>query len=331
MESANLQHGTESDDFEVQYALARKNHRSKDSFDFYLKAAEQGHRESQRWIGRFYTDGISGIVPQNVPLAVHWLRKAADQGDRRAWSDLAELYRYGKQDIAQNPQLAFSWYKKIAEDDEPDDGMSKAFAQNTLAECYRCGFGVNKNDAEAFRWYKEAVDNGCYTYRFRLGLMYASGTGTPVNEAEYVRLVRLEAEDGDRTAQEHFGLMYSVGKVVAQDDDEALRWLLAAADQGMPRSQYYVARHYHYGLAADVRKSCEEAFEGEMELEDEEFWEWYHKAAEQGDADSQYEIGLIYDTGLWCPRNVPLAKEWYLKAAKQGHEAAREALKVLAG
>ena len=49
------------------------------------------------------------------------------------------------------------------------------------------------------------------------------------------------------------------------------------------------------------------------------------QAARQGDADAQYSLGLIYDQGghgIEPDRKEALT--WYLKAAEQGHEEAKQ-------
>ena len=46
-------------------------------------------------------------------------------------------------------------------------------------------------------------------------------------------------------------------------------------------------------------------------------------AAEQGDADAQFELGVYYSVGICVKMDEATAKKWYLKAAEQGHVAAR--------
>ena len=46
-------------------------------------------------------------------------------------------------------------------------------------------------------------------------------------------------------------------------------------------------------------------------------------AAEKGDADAQFELALYYSTGVCVKRDMATAEKWYLKAAAQGHVAAR--------
>ena len=53
---------------------------------------------------------------------------------------------------------------------------------------------------------------------------------------------------------------------------------------------------------------------------------WYKKAAGAGSADAQYQIGNIYRRGLGVKQSNVHAIEWYQKAAKQGHEKARNKL-----
>jgi len=52
-------------------------------------------------------------------------------------------------------------------------------------------------------------------------------------------------------------------------------------------------------------------------------------AAKKGDAEAQYSLGACYEFGGGAEKNVDRAKEWYRKAAAQGHQKAQERLRVL--
>ena len=52
-------------------------------------------------------------------------------------------------------------------------------------------------------------------------------------------------------------------------------------------------------------------------------------AARKGDAEAQYNLGACYEFGGGAPKDIDLAKEWYEKAAKQGHKKAQARLRVL--
>lgn len=46
------------------------------------------------------------------------------------------------------------------------------------------------------------------------------------------------------------------------------------------------------------------------------------KLAEQGNAEAQYKVGEMYETGKGAEKNMEHAREWYDRAAKQGHKKA---------
>ena len=49
-------------------------------------------------------------------------------------------------------------------------------------------------------------------------------------------------------------------------------------------------------------------------------------AASTGFADAQYALGLMYDKGLGVARDAAKARDFYAKAAAQGHGTAKAAL-----
>ncbi len=51
--------------------------------------------------------------------------------------------------------------------------------------------------------------------------------------------------------------------------------------------------------------------------------EWYEKAARQGHANAQNNLGVLYARGEGGPRDYVKAREWYEKAAAQGHAPAQ--------
>ena len=106
-------------------------------------------------------------------------------------------------------------------------------AQNNLGVMHYKGQGVPQNDAEAFRWYRLAADQGDATAQSNLGGMYEKGEGVPQNYVEAVKWYRVAAEQGYANAQFGLGFMYVNGVGVPNNDVEAYKWLaLAAAQQG---------------------------------------------------------------------------------------------------
>ena len=51
--------------------------------------------------------------------------------------------------------------------------------------------------------------------------------------------------------------------------------------------------------------------------------EYYRKAAEYGDPDAQYLVGRCYDSGIGLPKNEAEAAAWYSRAARGGNAEAQ--------
>jgi TPR repeat protein len=58
-------------------------------------------------------------------------------------------------------------------------------------------------------------------------------------------------------------------------------------------------------------------------------FDFYKRRAEEGSDDAQFQLGLRYLTGKGTDPNEKLAREWFGKSAKQGHEQAKKKLDEL--
>lgn len=213
------------------YVLLQRN-QSKEAFSLFERAAEKGDVQSQYHVGYMYAEGEG--VEKNEWGAERWYKKAAEQGYANASFDLHYLYvqratersyenskfrnemaRLGviiadKRDSVEQDYLvqASWWYRKAAE-------QGYAAAQYGVAADYENGNGVPQNDAEAARWYGEALrgyrkaaEQGDTSAQIALGHMYAEGKGTPRNEAEALRWLSKAAEQGDMYTQLELATMY---------------------------------------------------------------------------------------------------------------------------
>jgi len=72
------------------------------------------------------------------------IRKAAEQGNADAQSNLGVMYANGK-GVAQDDQEAVKWYRKAAE-------QGYARAQFNLGHMYDQGMGVTQDYIEAHKW-----------------------------------------------------------------------------------------------------------------------------------------------------------------------------------
>jgi TPR repeat protein len=83
-------------------------------------------------------------VPQDYAEALRWYRKAADQGDAGAQSNLGVMYAKG-QGVPQDSAEAARWYRKAADQGE-------AVGQFNLGGMYAEGQGVPQEYVTAHMW-----------------------------------------------------------------------------------------------------------------------------------------------------------------------------------
>lgn len=117
-------------------------------------AAEQGIAEAQFRLGNCY--GLALGVRYSEEESYKWYRKAADQGLAAGQCAVALHFRFS---IKDNEETA-KWFLLAAE-------QGHEFSMKEIAYCYRNGIGVEKNDAEADKWYgrlEESKASSCSEY-----------------------------------------------------------------------------------------------------------------------------------------------------------------------
>lgn len=117
--------------------------------EWFLKAAEQGVAEAQGMLGYMYLVGDG--APQSNGKAYQWIHKAAEQGNTMAQYNLGVML--GGNGATEDPVAAARWMHKAAE-----QGHSNA--QSKLAEMYRDGKGVKKDQVLACMLYGLSAKNG---------------------------------------------------------------------------------------------------------------------------------------------------------------------------
>lgn len=133
----------------------------------YRKAAECGHHWGYFNMGKCYSDGIG--VQKDDNEAREWFRKAveassrnnfwallrlAELGDAECMCEVGDHYSDGRswlQGCNQSDEKAFEWYRKSAEG-------GYHWGCHNVGEYYLKGKSVPKNDEEARKWFRKAVD-----------------------------------------------------------------------------------------------------------------------------------------------------------------------------
>ena len=192
--------------------------------------AKSGEAEAQNALGEAYYDGKG--VTENLPEAVKWFTRAAEQENVKAENNLGDCYYYGY-GVEENRKEAVKWYTKAAEQGLP-------IAQCNLGYCYEFGEGVDyKNDVKAVKWYTKAAEQGLPIAQCNLGVCYKNGNGVEKDLEEAVKWYTKAANQGYARAQYYLALSYDEGEGVAKNDSEAMKWYTKAVKNNYPQAVYY--------------------------------------------------------------------------------------------
>lgn len=124
-------------------------------------------------------------------------------------------------------------------------------------------------------------------------------------------------QDDDLQTPIRIATSYEEGKGVEVDKKEALAWYRKAAERGNPAAALKLAQTLERGDGVEVDP-----------------WgaaEWYRKAAEAGQVEAQFRLGIAYlrTDNLKFQADSAESTKWLGQAAAQGHQKARELLKLL--
>jgi TPR repeat protein len=106
-------------------------------------------------------------------------------------------------------------------------------AQSHLGFMYSKGVYIEKDSAEAVKWWKRAAAQGNVQTAFNIGVTYEHGNGVPRNDVEAEKWYRISAKGGYPEAQNNLGGFYLNGRGgLRQNVAKAREWYQKAADQG---------------------------------------------------------------------------------------------------
>ncbi|KAF9904931.1 hypothetical protein EC991_002231 [Linnemannia zychae] len=187
------------EDRDAQAALGDKYHGGygviqdfSKAFEWYFKAANQGHVEAQSSIGDLYRSG-KGVGVDYIQARV-WYLKAAMQGNSNAQHGIGILYLYGlgtPHDYSQ----ALDWLLKSANQGHPR-------AQCSVGYMYDVGHGVSLDHSQAMYWYRQAANLGNAAAQYNIGVAYESGRGVSKDLIMAMKWYKKAADSGDTDAKD---------------------------------------------------------------------------------------------------------------------------------
>ena len=96
---------------------------------------------------------------------------------------------------------------------------------------YSAGAGVEQDDVEAFKWYKQAAAQDYAKAQYALGHLFVKGKGVPQDEHEASEWFLRAAKRGYYRAQHMIGVRYAKGQGVQRNYICAYAWLKLASEQ----------------------------------------------------------------------------------------------------
>ena len=225
--------------------------------EYMTRAAEQDYGYAQFKMGDYYFFGCGPCLEDNKK-AVEWYEKAVANEIPMAMLRMGDYYLYDYDSLNES-EKAFAYFKKAAEYEWYNEG---------LGICYEMGIGVEDNEAEAFKYYTLAADNGNVTSMYHTGLCYYNGVGVKQNYAEAYRWFTDAAGNENIGAAYYLGKMQMYGEGCTPDPEAAVQWLLKAAEKNNDKAQFELGNAYLTGNG--------------VEENDDIAMEWFEKAAENG-------------------------------------------------
>ncbi len=228
---------------------------------YYEKAAKQGHGQAKNNLGRLLENGREGVEPnqaravelykdaadtgnmgaqfnygyvlscgivvqKNLAEAAKYYEKAAKQGHDQAKNNLGRLLENGWEGVEPNLPRAVELFKDAAD-------TGNMGAQFNYGYVLSCGIVVQKNLAEAAKYYEKAAKQGHGQAKNNLGRLLEKGwVGVEPNLPRAVELYKDAADTGNMDAQFNYGYVLACGIVVQKNLAEAANYYEKAEKQG---------------------------------------------------------------------------------------------------
>ena len=284
--------GTASDDAKARY--------------HYTIAAEAGLASAQTRLGLLLIEGRGG--PADLLNGESWLRRAALSDDIEAAALLGDIYSRGGE-LPPNYIEAAHWFRTAAE-------RGHKSAARALGTLYLTGAGVARDPDEAAVWFKHAAEAGDPEAQASLATLLQTGAASTVvqDPPPVHEWFARAAEQGDLIGAFNYAVCLAEGIGLPRNDQQAARWLKYAAE-GVVDAQYWYGR-----MLAEGRGVAKDDAEAAV---------WFARAAEHGHSVAALMLARCAMRGLGRPRDVEVARRWYVQAASLGVIEARDELAEL--
>lgn len=290
------------------------------ALDWYKKSASKGNYLAQYRLGMRYKMG-QGVAKDRVQ-ARFWLKKSAsdgygdarrvlwsfpnfegaEQGDKDAQYELAQMYEQGGRGVEKDDDRARHWHKQSA-------AQGNACAQYQMGRIYMRDGMVPPDLAQARHWLVKATAQGNDDAKRLL------------KDTE----VCIAAERGDMKAMYALAYLYQQWK----NYPHAVYWYRKAAEQAELAPSHSLDM-FENGSAAQCNLADKYEHGLGVAQDDQQALDWYRKSAALNNHVAQYSLGMMYMRGRGVPKDMAQARAWLIQSAEQGYDKARSALQEIA-
>ncbi|TKA82863.1 hypothetical protein B0A55_00988 [Friedmanniomyces simplex] len=242
---------------------------------------------------------------------------AAKHGHAEAGYRAALCYEFGWGTAKSYPK-AVQFYRNSASKNHPGAATRLGLA------CVKGDMGLGRDKyREGLKWLKRAQESADFQYNsapYELGLLHLSGYGDDIfkDEAYAAQLLTQAAELGHAQANLLMGQAYENGLYgCPRDPALSVHFYNGAATRGVAEAMMALCAWFMVGAEPVLGRDEGEAFA------------WAARAAEMGLPKAQYACGYFTEMGIGCRRDPLQANVWYVCAADQGYEAAKQRLAII--
>ena len=185
-------------------------------------------------MGYFCREGDG--VTKDIVEAIRWFQIAAAQGNADAQCSLGSMYYFKPRIFILYPGYLFYtpdiYFKPRIFIYTPDIYFIPRKFILTPGYRYAKGQGVEKSDAEAYKWYQLAADRGEKFAQSNLAACYQAGRAVVQSNDEAFKYYRMSALQKHSNGEYGMGSCYVNGWGVGKSEEEAIKWYRLAAAQG---------------------------------------------------------------------------------------------------
>jgi TPR repeat protein len=242
-----------------------------------------GYEEAALMLGRLHLQGLG--TPASTPQAIEWLHKVVDA----RYDPIRDRLRFD----ASKPEVT----------------NTRIDAALLLARIQLTGQGTARNPAEAYKWWRKALDFGYEPAGTLLAQAHLSGIGAPVDVKAALAYLQAASDAGDANARYLLGQLYH-HQVPRQPDgvpldlNRAGAYYSAAARAGHVGATYAAARMLDLG-------------EGTAAPAPERAVVLYRDAALKGHPDAQNALATYFYSGEVVEKNFATARQFFKAAAER--------------